>query len=106
MGSFPYINSGNGTLPCPLAVPEILSPRFRSQNFDRGANPCSLFPPPAALTGVARHQLEYFSIYTLSDAVISRQELFNCGRWEKKVAERKGFEPLALSSHWFSRPAP
>jgi hypothetical protein len=23
--------------------------------FDRGANPCSLYPPPAALAGVARH---------------------------------------------------
>ena len=36
-----------------LAVPEILFSRYRSQNFDRGANPCSLYLAPRALASVA-----------------------------------------------------
>ena len=39
----------------PLAVPETADARFHSRRFDRCANPCSLYPPPAALAGVARH---------------------------------------------------
>ena len=37
----------------PLAVPEMRYPRSRSPHFDRCANPRSLYPPPAALAGVA-----------------------------------------------------
>ena len=39
----------------PLAVPETADTRSRSRRFDRCANPCSLYPPQAALPGVARH---------------------------------------------------
>ena len=39
----------------PLAVPETADARFHSRRFDRCANPCSLYPPPAARAGVARH---------------------------------------------------
>ncbi len=35
----------------PLAVPETADARFHSRRFDRCANPCSLYPPPAALAG-------------------------------------------------------
>jgi len=37
-----------------FAVPEIAVSRYRSVDFDRCTNPCSLYPPPAALAGVAR----------------------------------------------------
>ena len=36
-----------------LAVPEILYSRYHSQNFDRGANACSLHPAPRALASIA-----------------------------------------------------
>ena len=40
----------------PLAVPEkIFGLPLFLDFFDRCANPCSLYPPPAALAGVARH---------------------------------------------------
>ena len=39
----------------PLAVPETADARFHSRRFDRCASPCSLYPPPAARAGVARH---------------------------------------------------
>ena len=35
----------------PLAVPETADARSRSRRFDRCADSCSLYPPPAALTG-------------------------------------------------------
>ena len=35
-------------------MPEISAPRYRSGDFDRCTNPCSLHPPPAALAGFAR----------------------------------------------------
>ena len=48
---------------------------------------------PTPLAGAPRHQLEYISM------VINKYSI-------KKMAERVGFEPTALSSHRFSRPAP
>ena len=48
------VSATGGARRSPLAVPEILFSRYRSQNFDRGANPCSLYPPQAALAGVAQ----------------------------------------------------
>ena len=56
---------------------------------------------PTPLAGAPRHQLEYFSIHGQTgggDRPICPIQL--------RLAERKGFEPLALSSHRFSRPAP
>ena len=54
---------------------------------------------PTPLAGVPRHQLEYYS------KSVTQKTLYKLNA-HKKMAERKGFEPLALSSHWFSRPAP
>ena len=70
-------------------------------NFDRCANTFSLYHPPDALKFVARHQPQ-----VLLQIVTSIKEYEIHTRAENKMAERKGFEPLALSSHWFSRPAP
>ena len=36
-------------------MPETADARFHSLRFDRCADPCSLYPPQAALAGVARH---------------------------------------------------
>ena len=52
---------------------------------------------PTPLAGAPRHQLEYFSVLV---TIYMNFKLFD------SLAERKGFEPLALASHWFSRPAP
>ncbi len=52
--SFVGVRVGLEVLRTPLAVPEILITRFRSQNFDRCALPFSLFRPQDALAGDAR----------------------------------------------------
>jgi len=49
---FLFFADGNGLHPT-LAVPERRCARYRSAPFDRGAKPCSLYPPPAALAGFA-----------------------------------------------------
>ena len=36
-----------------LRYPNLSSAVFGTDRFDRCANPCSLLPPPAALTGIA-----------------------------------------------------
>ena len=51
-GLFCFCMDGNGLHPT-LAVPEIPNAHYRSRDFDRGANPCSLHPPPAAVASVA-----------------------------------------------------
>ncbi len=77
---------------------------------------------PTPLAGAPRHQLEYFSIPDSSRDGWKRPKRRIHLKWtgtgclankklrrapgSPQVAERKGFEPLALSSHWFSRPAP
>ena len=50
-----FVMAGAEGRKCPLAVPESRCSRSRSVTFDRCANPCSLFPPPAAVASVARH---------------------------------------------------
>ena len=51
-GLFCFYMDGNGLHPT-LAVPEIPNAHYRSRDFDRGAQPCSLYPPQAALAGLA-----------------------------------------------------
>ena len=45
-------------MPLPLAVPDFVYARYHSREIDRGANPYSLNPPPAALVGVALYTRE------------------------------------------------
>jgi len=53
LGAFPISWDGNGLHPT-LAVPEkIIGLPLFLDFFDRGANPCSLHPPPAAVASVA-----------------------------------------------------
>ncbi len=63
----------------------------------RDSNPRASFEPAYALSRGASSPLEYFSMVAFS---------LNIKLPFKVLAERMGFEPMALSSHWFSRPAP
>ena len=58
-----------------------------------GFEPSRRFTRPTPLAGEPLRPLGYFS----------RSVNSACS---KKMAERVGFEPTALSGHWFSRPAP
>ena len=92
------IKSRRDSASCPLAVPKIYYRLGAPINFDRYANKLLLNRPQDALKFVARHQPKVLLQIVTYDK--NYKVVF------KKMAERKGFEPLALSSHWFSRPAP
>ena len=71
---------------------------------------------PTPLAGAPRHQLEYISRLVIAIdrfccLLLNSSQLFPCPQRKPNrllvwLAERVGFEPTALSGHWFSRPAP
>ena len=65
---------------------------------DGGTRTLAPVSRPTPLAGAPLHQLEYISIVKLTNKIMN---LFGT-----MLAERVGFEPTALSSHRFSRPAP
>ena len=128
---------------CPLAVPEkrIGCSALFLAFFDRGAKPCSLYPPQAALAGFARNdniepeqpkkqhpcgvlffwrrrrdsnpRVAFDTAYALSRGASSPLEYFSMVAFIRTIlffwkglAERMGFEPMALTRHRFSGPAP
>ena len=83
----------------PLAVPEkIFGLPLFLDFFDRCANPCSLYPPPAALAGVARHapRASGSSLFRETKKSPRKAETFLFGRADAVKSELKSEFSISL----------
>ena len=86
------------TLKCPLAVPEkrIGCSALFLAFFDRGAKPCLLVPPQAALAGFARNDRSIYQKQT-GQPLIRQMDFINPQRivWQPPCGARKNLRAYA-----------